>query len=327
MKKFELSIPKPCHENWDAMTADQQGRFCGACQKTVIDFTGMSDRQIAAFFKKPVGNVCGRFGGDQLNRIIEVPRKRIPWIKYFFTIALPAFLLSKKAAAQGEVRLKGKVAMCERPALIRGDTALLPPQKSQVPKVIRGSVVDESGNPLPGASVFIKNTNRGVATDELGKFKVELQNKNETELIISYVGFEMRTVNISEKDSISITLNSAMQGEVVVTLGLVVRKKPASVPLMPIKQTDTAFSKFSVFPNPADRNSVFTIETKDLEEGRYNLSIVTSNAEIVQTRELMIEKKTKRFSVQLENIAAAPYFIRLTNKANNKSYTEIILVK
>ena len=106
MKKFELSIPKPCHENWDAMTADQQGRFCGACQKTVIDFTGMSDRQIAAFFKKPVGNVCGRFGGDQLNRIIEVPRKRIPWIKYFFYDSLACVLIVKEGCCAGGGKVK-----------------------------------------------------------------------------------------------------------------------------------------------------------------------------------------------------------------------------
>jgi len=83
MKKIHLSIPRPCHENWDAMTPSDKGRFCASCQKTVIDFTNMSDRQLAAFFKKPPSSVCGRVYDDQLNRGIEIPRKRIPWIKYF----------------------------------------------------------------------------------------------------------------------------------------------------------------------------------------------------------------------------------------------------
>lgn len=38
--------------------------------------------------------------GDQLNRDIEIPKKRIPWLKYFFQFALPAFLISVKASAQ-----------------------------------------------------------------------------------------------------------------------------------------------------------------------------------------------------------------------------------
>lgn len=97
MKKFNLTIPKPCHQNWDQMTPDEKGRFCGACQKTVVDFTNMSDRELAAFFKKPAGSVCGRFHQDQLNREITVPKKRIPWLRYFFHIAWPAFIVMLKS--------------------------------------------------------------------------------------------------------------------------------------------------------------------------------------------------------------------------------------
>src|ERR1044071_8769805 len=108
-KKFELQIPKPCHENWDNMSPVEQGKFCGSCQKQVVDFSNMSDREIAVFFKKPsTGSVCGRFMTDQLNREIEIPRKRIPWFKYFFHFLLPGFLISMKARSQGEVRVTNK---------------------------------------------------------------------------------------------------------------------------------------------------------------------------------------------------------------------------
>jgi hypothetical protein len=59
----------------------------------------MSDRQVAEFFKKPsTGSVCGRFMTDQLERDIEIPKKRIPWLKYFFQFAIPAFLVSIRAS-------------------------------------------------------------------------------------------------------------------------------------------------------------------------------------------------------------------------------------
>ncbi len=39
---LKLSIPKPCHEDWAAMTPNEQGRHCAVCAKTVTDFTQMS---------------------------------------------------------------------------------------------------------------------------------------------------------------------------------------------------------------------------------------------------------------------------------------------
>jgi len=111
-KKIQLTIAEPCHENWDGMTPVEKGKFCGSCQKQVVDFSNMSDRQVAEFFKKPIlslskgGSVCGRFMYDQLDREIVIPRKRIPWVKYFFHIALPAFLMSMKVSAQ---KTQGKI--------------------------------------------------------------------------------------------------------------------------------------------------------------------------------------------------------------------------
>ncbi len=106
-KKLQLTIAEPCHENWENMSPVDKGKFCGSCQKQVVDFSDMSDRQVAEFFKKPTtGSVCGRFMTDQLDRDIEIPRKRIPWVKYFFQFALPAFLLSIKASAQ---KTQGKI--------------------------------------------------------------------------------------------------------------------------------------------------------------------------------------------------------------------------
>src|SRR5512138_1321991 len=104
-KKFQLQIPTPCHEDWDHMSPAEKGRFCSSCQKQVVDFSNMSDREIAMFFKKPsTGSVCGRFMEDQLNRDIEIPRKRIPWVKYFFQFLLPGYILSCMGRTVGQVK-------------------------------------------------------------------------------------------------------------------------------------------------------------------------------------------------------------------------------
>jgi hypothetical protein len=99
-KYISIQIPTTCHEDWDSMTAATQGRYCNSCEKTVIDFTNMSDTQLANFFAKKKENVCGRFYSDQLDTAIAIPKREIPWLKYFFTITLPAFLFSQKGFGQ-----------------------------------------------------------------------------------------------------------------------------------------------------------------------------------------------------------------------------------
>ena len=69
---FILSIPEPCHERWDQMTTEAQGRFCGSCQKIVVDFTVMSDEQVKNYLlDKKNTNTCGRFYATQIGRPLE----------------------------------------------------------------------------------------------------------------------------------------------------------------------------------------------------------------------------------------------------------------
>jgi len=68
MNKPHISIPKPCHENWDAMHPGEQGRHCDACDKTVIDFTKSSDSEIGEYFAEHAGTrICGYFRKSQLH--------------------------------------------------------------------------------------------------------------------------------------------------------------------------------------------------------------------------------------------------------------------
>ena len=328
MKKLELSIPKPCHENWEAMTPKDKGRFCGACQKTVIDFSGMSDRQVADYFKRPAESVCGRFRNEQLHRMMDVPKKSLPWIKYFFTISLPALLVSSKAASQGEVKVKGRVAVCTKP--VQKETTALPVQKSAEQKIIRGKVVDENDKPIQYASVYIEGTSIGTTTDSTGNFALNCTAESNANVHISYVGYSTITMTVDElatKESIRLVLTPATMGDVVITMGLVVRKKPAVIPTIQPKSQDTAFSKFGVYPNPVLSNAMFTIDTKDLEDGNYSLQIITSSGDLVRTKKVVVDKKMKRFTYTLEGVSAGAYFVRLTNKKSNKSYTEIIIVQ
>ena len=75
MKKIKISIPKPCHEDWNKMTTNEKGRFCGSCAKTVVDFTKKSANEIQEYFIENRGKrVCGHFKRKQLDSIvIQIP--------------------------------------------------------------------------------------------------------------------------------------------------------------------------------------------------------------------------------------------------------------
>lgn len=95
---MNISIPKPCHEEWAAMLPNEHGRHCNICCKTVVDFTDMSDEQVKHFFinKKKGESVCGRFKTAQLQRIkIQLPSNiytiSMPLWKRFLTACLLAF--------------------------------------------------------------------------------------------------------------------------------------------------------------------------------------------------------------------------------------------
>ena len=74
--KFKISIPKPCHENWNKMTPKEKGRFCSSCSKTVVDFTKKSTKEIQDYLvENKKQRVCGHFYKKQLDTIvIEIPQ-------------------------------------------------------------------------------------------------------------------------------------------------------------------------------------------------------------------------------------------------------------
>ena len=81
---------------------------------------------------------------------------------------------------------------------------------------VSGTVTDNTGEPLIGASVVVSGTNEAVATDIDGNFTIKADSKGS--LKVSYVGYEARTVKIEGKTSLDIVLleNTAMLNEVVV---------------------------------------------------------------------------------------------------------------
>lgn len=82
---------------------------------------------------------------------------------------------------------------------------------------VRGRVVDEKGEPLPGASVKLKGTSSGVVTDINGQYTISVPDEKAV-LVFSFIGFVTQEVVVNRQRQLIIVLKEdlAKINEVVV---------------------------------------------------------------------------------------------------------------
>lgn len=208
---LHLNIPEPCQEDWQKMTPNEQGRHCGSCQKTVVDFTLMSDQEILNYISNASSGVCGRFNNDQLNKTYTEKKIKPSFtFRYAWNMIVAALLLTSGAAiGQSRKALQGKVTVKKQEVKLPDPREMtlgtvVPRQEIAIPVVkepapvkpatrkITGVVIDDStGNPVSFATVCIEGQEKGIAADEQGRFSLPVPAKKEkVNLVVSGVGYE-----------------------------------------------------------------------------------------------------------------------------------------
>ncbi|MET0464860.1 MAG: carboxypeptidase-like regulatory domain-containing protein [Chitinophagaceae bacterium] len=324
-KQFQLSISDPCGEDWKGMTPNGCGRFCGSCQKTVVDFTVMDDQQLALFFKKNTENVCGRFRDDQLSKDLSVPVKKIPWFRYLLKAIIPAVLFSNKGYTQGEVRkivpetTQAPVGQAKKRVIV-GDTIRI------IQRTIKGRVSDGSGNAVVGASVMLHGTGIGTVTGQDGSFQLRIDQKDRSaQLDVSCVGYVARLVSCPVNDvevnaMITLELQAVTMGMVVVTVA------PTKNTILP-KYIVTDTTVLKVFPNPVVSGTSINLQLDDtIKEEYYQFRLVSFNGRTVFEAKVWIDKEARVLNIGLPAITAGQYFAVLHNKKLKKEYAQQVLV-
>lgn len=98
-------------------------------------------------------------------------------------------------------------------------------QAEKQKRTITGTITDESGMPIPSASIVVKGTKIGVATDFDGNFSLEIP-EGATHLVISSVGFISQEIAIDGKNTLKIILKEdTQQLEEVIVVGYGVQKR------------------------------------------------------------------------------------------------------
>lgn len=104
---------------------------------------------------------------------------------------------------------------------------------------IKGTVSDRDGNPLPGVSIVVKNTTKGVTTDFDGNFMLSDVQSGET-LVFSYLGYKAKDVVVSNFNAMTVTLEEDTQSlEEVVVVGYGTQKKREVTGAVSVVGTET----------------------------------------------------------------------------------------
>jgi hypothetical protein len=332
------------------MTSAEKGRFCGSCQKQVVDFTNMSDLQLVAFFRKESsGSVCGRFMPDQLDRSMDIPKKRIPWVKYFFQFTLPLFLTSLKVNAQKgkvmvkQVEAKADTTKCRPNQIKMGMIAYIEPEAILESEQITGIVLNMNGEPIPYASIVVKGTSQGSMADSAGMFSLTFSSlKKRDILLVSSVGYEPKEVAVTKKDkkagnSFRVQLKVAIQKEVVVTsytattgrdmmgaVGIITRR--SSMPVIKQPEGPTAIN-MKVYPNPISSGSAINIKCGKMEEDYYTFQVLTMSGQQVYKKEIWIDNEARVLNMPMPVLTPGMYLIVMTDKELKKRYTEKVMIQ
>ncbi|PKA97092.1 iron complex outermembrane receptor protein [Flavobacteriaceae bacterium MAR_2009_75] len=100
---------------------------------------------------------------------------------------------------------------------------------------ITGTVNDDDGAPLPGASVIVKGTTTGTTTDFDGNFSINAEIGDT--LVVSYIGFESKEVT-AEADELIIALSSGVALAEVVIVGSRNPNRTATESTVPVDVID-----------------------------------------------------------------------------------------
>lgn len=138
--------------------------------------------------------------------------------------------------------------------------------------VLKGVVVDEDGNPLPGAAVRITGTTLGAGTNSDGEFLIRLDDAKKCMLQVSFVGYDPQRLEAAPSTNpvslkVKLLPSSNQLNEVVVT-GSFIEKPLKDVPVL----TRVISQKDIQTLNPMNMETLLQYELPGLQIGYNSMS-------------------------------------------------------
>jgi hypothetical protein len=328
MQQLQLIIPEPCHENWDKMSPNEQGRFCNSCAKTVVDFSSMTDGQMIDYFTRLKNeNVCGRVNTGQLQRPMEKDLTVRSKISFYWKYALAFFLVAGKA---NQTKAQG--------LMVR-----VPTEKSSAEKRVNlFQVVDEQNKPIANASIKFSAGNIIVA-DSFGFVRLHKDQQKET-LTITAVGYEERVIAVKDIVWEIVPLKTAVKElETVVVsttpdsrevrawaggIGYIVEEKQTFIADTLLNISNFFNPTTSVYPNPVAKGGTVNVDLKLPATGMYKFSLIDAAGKLVFSNNYQLAGKKATQQLSLSSAwASGIYFLIISDEKGKRISKEKIVVR
>jgi len=153
---MKISIPKPCHEDWNKMTELEKGRFCDVCNKCVYDLSKFKDDEILNLVQQ--NDVCVKVSTNHLKKINQNHSNRN--LTKFLQLSSFAFLFGTIPQIYGQEKQSIEIVGQKN--------------EGNISIEYRNQIYDTEGFVLPDVIVEIKDTEIQVFADENGEFSFKL---------------------------------------------------------------------------------------------------------------------------------------------------------
>ncbi|MES2590798.1 MAG: hypothetical protein V4608_02850 [Bacteroidota bacterium] len=178
----QISIPKPCHEDWNKMTPNEKGSFCSKCSKTVIDFTKKTADEIAAILESSGKKICGRFRNEQLdqtyplsglNSSINFSLRRMTFSNAFVVVLFIVFGTTLFSCQSHQEETKGKIQTDSIGSNIVLDSLI----KSNESKILNDTTFNNPKNKAKANSKEARKPNNDGLDEHMTKGEVVIKPK------------------------------------------------------------------------------------------------------------------------------------------------------
>jgi len=356
---IQLHIPEPCHEDWNAMSPKEQGRFCGSCCKTVVDFSMMTDKEIVEYISTASHHVCGRFSNDQLNKSLPVTNNKKRYsFTYLWNVLLATLLITKANAQVKPVKPKKPHTVITPLQPTMGIIAYVPDKSAVVPVELYGAVLDaETHEPVDGASIHIKGVEKITAADSSGVFHIPVHKKLPVQLEISAIGYETQIFAVDKNtDWNNLIIYLKREAEDLPTVTVISYPVQGKLSYthcsMPVRVKDSVIARYiepvtdkmkttvnnvvpslfkkdiKVYPNPVARGNNIKASLALQQPGTYKLELMNADGQVLHIQPVIMQTKEQVINIPTEQSwSAGIYWIRMSAPKIKNVYQAKVLLQ
>ena len=205
-------------------------------------------------------------------------------------------------------------------------TPKAPEEKSSTE--IKGKVTDDKGEPLPGVTILVKGLQQGTITDGSGKYQLSVADNNAV-LIFSFVGYLSREVEVGNKTTIDISLQTdtkALSEVVVTALGMSKEKRMLGFSVTEVKGSDLAATQ-QLNPVNSLMGKVAGVQIDQSASGPFGNSriVIRGNSTLSQNNQPIFV--VDGVIIDNESVAGGRDFANNLSNLNSENFESVSILK